>query len=99
MSSPKITPDLLDHLAHLARLGLTDQEKLQFLPQLSSILNYFDILQTADTSTIPPSFQITSLQNITRPDAINSSLPQPSALSSAPKSQNGYFQVHNTIKK
>lgn len=97
MSSPKITAEVLDHIAHLARIGLTDEEKQQFLPQLSSVLDYFDVLQKTDTSKIDPSFQITSFKNITRPDTISPSLSQSDALSSAPKSQDGYFQVHNTI--
>lgn len=99
MSFSKITADVLDHIAHLARIGLTDEEKQQFLPQLSSILEYIDILQKVDTSKVETSFQITSLKNITRSDEIISSLSQSEALSQSPKSKDGYFQVHNTIKK
>ena len=99
MSSTRITSETLDHIAHLARIGLTDEEKQQFLPQLSSILEYVDVLQKVDTSKVEASFQITSLKNIFRPDEVQPSFSQSESLSQSPKSKDGYFQVHNTIKK
>ncbi|MFA5827817.1 MAG: Asp-tRNA(Asn)/Glu-tRNA(Gln) amidotransferase subunit GatC [Candidatus Shapirobacteria bacterium] len=97
MSSVKITVDTLDHIAHLARISLTDTERELFLPQLSSILEYVEVLQKVDTSNINASSQITNLKNITRPDEVKPSLSQSEVLSQSPKSNDGYFQVHNTI--
>jgi len=99
MSSSKITTDTLDHISHLARISLTNSEKQQFLSQLTSILEYIDVLQKVDTSQVDASFQITSLKNVVRSDEIKNSFSQSEALSQSPKSKDGYFQVHNTIKK
>jgi aspartyl-tRNA(Asn)/glutamyl-tRNA(Gln) amidotransferase subunit C len=99
MPTKQIDIQTLDHIAHLARIGLTPEEKQKFLSQLSSILEYVAVLQTVDTSATPPSFQVTDLKNVTRPDEAGTSLSRNAILSQAPKSKDSYFQVHNTIKK
>jgi aspartyl-tRNA(Asn)/glutamyl-tRNA(Gln) amidotransferase subunit C len=44
----------VEHIAELAKLALTDEEKSRFREQLSSILDYANSLQALDTSDIPP---------------------------------------------
>jgi len=95
----KITPSQLDHIANLARLNLTSQEKEQFLSQLSSVLQYIDQLNSVDVSNLPPSFQVTDLANVSRPDQILPSQSQSEALSASSNGRDGYFSVHSTIKK
>lgn len=95
----KLTPSDLDHVAKLARIKLTDQEKTVFLPQLESILQYLDKLNQVDTSKVSPSFQITNLTNIFRSDEVKASLDQKSALSQASKTHDAYFVVPKTIDK
>jgi aspartyl-tRNA(Asn)/glutamyl-tRNA(Gln) amidotransferase subunit C len=96
-SAKKITESELDHVAHLARLNLTPAEKTTFLPQLESVLEYFDKLNTVDTTSVEPSFQITPQKNIFRSDVVKNSLTQAEALSSASKTKDGYFVVPATI--
>lgn len=98
-SAKKITESDLDHVAHLARLNLTDAEKATFLPQLESVLEYLDKLNAVDTASIDPSFQITPLKNVFRPDVVTKSLTQTEALSSASKTKDSYFVVPATITK
>jgi aspartyl-tRNA(Asn)/glutamyl-tRNA(Gln) amidotransferase subunit C len=65
-----LTEDEVRHVAKLARLKLTDEEVKKFAPQLSSILDYVDILNELDTERIPPTAQITGLSNVKREDAV-----------------------------
>ncbi len=85
--------------AKLARIKLSKDEEATFLPQLESVLDYIDRLQKVDTKDVLPTFQVTNLTNVTRPDQITSSLTQNQALSTASKSQAGYILVPQTIDK
>lgn len=60
----------VDHIAKLARLDLTDQEREVFAHQLSQILEYVSQLQAVDTADVPPTAQVSGLVNVTRPDEI-----------------------------
>ena len=61
----------VEHIALLARLGLTDEEKETFSHQLSSILEYVEQLKEVDTEGVEPTAQVTGLENILRPDNIS----------------------------
>lgn len=99
MSSPKISMTELEHIAKLARINLSESEKNTFLPQLESVIEYFDILNQVDTTNIEPTFRVNKQSNIFHQDEIGESLPQSVTLSTAAATKNGYFVVTNTIKK
>lgn len=99
MSSTKISLDQLKHIAHLARLDIDPKKEDYLAQQLSETTDYIDILQTIDTKNIIPTFQTHGLKNVTRADVVDKSFTQEEALSQAPKTYNGYFQTHATIKK
>ena len=83
----------VEHVAELAQLSLSDQEKELYRQQLSSILEYAQRLQQLDTSDVPPTATILPLQNVMREDQIQPSLPQSDVLANAPHTQDGYFRV------
>src|SRR5687768_8394466 len=58
----------VEHVAALARLGLTDEEKVRMAEQLSSILDHISALNRLDTSAIPPTAQVIELANVMRAD-------------------------------
>lgn len=95
----KITITDLEHIAHLARISLTDEEKNTFLPQVESVLESFDILNRVDTSSIEPTYRVNDQSNVFHSDTIKPSLTQIEALSTAAKTKDGYFVVTGTIKK
>ena len=99
MSSQKISMVDLEHIAKLARINLTESEKTIFLPQLESVLEYLNILDRVDVSQIEPTFRVNKQSNIFHSDKINPSFSQKEALSTASKTQDGYFVVTGTIKK
>jgi aspartyl-tRNA(Asn)/glutamyl-tRNA(Gln) amidotransferase subunit C len=58
------------HIAHLARLGLTDEEIEKYTKQLSSILDYVEQLKEVKTEGVEPTAQVTGLENVMREDKI-----------------------------
>jgi len=61
----------IEHLAGLALLELTNNEKKKFSEQLSSILDYVNQLEKVDTKNVEPTSHITGLENVTRPDEVH----------------------------
>ncbi len=58
----------IEHIAKLARLGLSDKEKTKYSKELSGILDYMKKLNGVDTKNIEPTAQVTGLENIFRKD-------------------------------
>ena len=83
----------VEHIAELARLSLTEQEKNLFQDQLSAILDYAAVLQRVDTSAVPPTATVLALRNVMRDDAVEPSLPTEDVLANAPEAIDGYFRV------
>jgi aspartyl-tRNA(Asn)/glutamyl-tRNA(Gln) amidotransferase subunit C len=83
----------VEHVAHLARLGLTEDELARLQGQLNHILDQYAILVTLDTEAIPPTAQTIELQNILRDDVAQPSLAVDDALANAPERYGGHFVV------
>jgi aspartyl-tRNA(Asn)/glutamyl-tRNA(Gln) amidotransferase subunit C len=84
----------VEHVAFLARLGLTEAEMTRLEGQLNHILEQYSILQTLDTEHIPPTAQTIELANILREDVVQPSISVAEALSNAPeRSDSGHFVV------
>ena len=83
----------VEHIALLARLGLTEEEKSVFEAQLSSILEYMRALNEVETSAIPPTAQVIPLKNVMRPDEPRGSLPVDAVMANAPDREGDFFRV------
>jgi aspartyl-tRNA(Asn)/glutamyl-tRNA(Gln) amidotransferase subunit C len=73
----------VEHVAHLARLGLTDEELDRLEGQLNHILDQYAILADVPTDHIAPTAQTIELENILRDDVPRPSLPRDAVLSNA----------------
>ncbi len=73
----------VEHVAHLARLGLTDDELDRLEGQLNHILDQYAILATVPTDHIPPTAQTIELENILREDVARPSMPVEDVLANA----------------
>jgi aspartyl-tRNA(Asn)/glutamyl-tRNA(Gln) amidotransferase subunit C len=80
----------VEHVAHLARLGLTDDELSLLEGQLNHILEQYAKLAELDTDAIPPTAQTIELENILREDVARPSLTVEEALANAPLAAGGY---------
>lgn len=87
----------VEHVAALARLGLTEDEKERMRDQLSSILEHIETLEELDTAAIPPTAQVLALTNVMRDDVVRPSLPREALLANAPRQSDGFFEVHTPL--
>ncbi|MBI4058588.1 Asp-tRNA(Asn)/Glu-tRNA(Gln) amidotransferase subunit GatC, partial [Candidatus Gottesmanbacteria bacterium] len=89
------TEEDVKKIATLASLSLTNEEITNYTKQLSSILEYVGKLQKVNTDKVPPTSQVTGLENVFREDIVDHErmLSQEDALSNAPETHNGYFVV------
>jgi len=88
-----LTLSEVEHIAELARLELTDEEKNNYRQQLSDILDYAARLQVLDTSQIPPTSSVLPPRSVLRPDVPSKSLAREEILKNAPSSEDGQFRV------
>ncbi len=63
-----LTDAEVNHIAKLARIELTDEMRERMKRDLSNVLDYIELLNAADVSGVEPLYQVTGLQNQTRPD-------------------------------
>ena len=88
-----ISREEVDHIAYLARLGLTEEEKTVLGEQLSAILEHMKVLNELDTSGISPTAQVIPLRNVMRPDEVHPSLPREAVLANAPDREGDFLRV------
>lgn len=81
------------HIASLARLKITDEEREQFKVQLSNILDYFQKLDELDTGHIEPMKHVIETQNVLRADEPRPHVSQAEALKNAPQQDGQHFIV------
>jgi len=67
-NNKKISLKEVEHIAELARIELTEEEKKKFSDELSDVLGYVEQLQEVDTKNIEPVSQVTGLINVVRED-------------------------------
>ncbi len=94
----KIAREQIEHIALLARLALSEEEKETFGSQLSSILDYMEKLNELDTKDIEPTSHVLSLQNVMRDDVVQPSLPREEALANAPSRTEKFYRVPRIIE-
>lgn len=87
----------VEHVAHLARLGLTDEELTLLEGQLNHILDQYAILAELPTDDIPPTAQTIELENILRDDVVRPSLSAEAVLANAPARQGDFIVVPSIL--
>lgn len=88
-----LTPEQVEHIANLARLGLTDEEKARFQQQLSAILDHFQELQAVDTSQVSANARLGLINSILRDDESRSGQTLEKTLQNAPESAKRQFKI------
>lgn len=83
----------VEHVAKLARLALSEEEKEIYAKQLARIIENFNELKEVDTTGVEPLAQPLPLPNVMRQDEIETPPGHEVLLKSAPAAENGYFRV------
>ena len=94
----KLSLEEVQHIALLARLGLSESEIEKFKLQLSNILENFEILKQLDTSELPPTAQSITLQNVLRTDEAKASYPVEDILANAPLQESNCFKTRAVLE-
>jgi len=94
----KITSQEVEHVAKLARLELSEQEKEKLTDQLSNILTYVEKLSELDTKNVAPTSHVLDITNVMRDDTPGESLSQERALTNAPDKAAGHYKVPKIIE-
>src|SRR6266540_4214799 len=104
----EIRKEQVEHVAKLARLEVSEDEKAMFARQLSAILTYMDQLKEVDTEEVDteevdtegvePTATVLPTENVFREDAVKPSLTQERALANAPDQADGFFRVPKILE-
>jgi len=89
----KVTIKDVEHVAKLARLGLTEDEKKLFTEQLSRILGYAETINKLDTKNVFPTSHAIPMKNVFRVDKFVPCEDQKEIIANAPKEDNNMFSV------
>jgi len=92
-----IDRETVDHVARLARLALSEEERVRLREQLSAILEHINVIGEADTSQVAASAHILSMTNVMAPDAARPSYSPQQLLANAPAREDGYFRVRAVL--
>ena len=88
----------VDHVARLARLDLSEEERERMRAELSKILEHADKIQALDLDGVEPTAHAIPLRNVMRPDEPKESLPRDEAIANAPKGEDGRFVVPRIVE-
>jgi aspartyl-tRNA(Asn)/glutamyl-tRNA(Gln) amidotransferase subunit C len=88
-----LKPETIQHLADLARLGVSEEEIKKYTTQMSQILGYFKQLEELDTSDVPVTNHITGLENVTRADEVHVPYEPEKILHAAPEIEKQQVKV------
>ena len=94
----RITIEQVKHVAHLARLAVTDEEAEKFIKHLDAIIEYAELLNELDTENVEPTTHVLDIKNVLRDDQPRSWLTQEEALKNAPDQKDGQFRVPSIIE-
>lgn len=95
----QLTRDDVLKLARLSRLHLSDDEIEQFQKEISAILQYVEQLQSVDLNGLEPTYQVTGLKNVMRPDVVKDYGVTPAELlKNAPATESGHIKVKRVIE-
>ena len=83
----------VEHVAMLAHIELSEQEKVQFTDQFNDILEYFKKLDMVDTEGVEPTYHVLDLNNVSRTDEPKPSLSTEEALKNAPKKEKKFIKA------
>jgi len=95
----EVNTELVNNIAHLARLHFTDEEKKEIEKDLQRMISFVEKLNEIDTTDIKPLQHMSSAINVLREDELKGSVSRNEALINAPVTDGVFFKVPKVIKK
>ncbi|WP_026673850.1 Asp-tRNA(Asn)/Glu-tRNA(Gln) amidotransferase subunit GatC [Alkalihalobacterium bogoriense] len=94
----RISEEQVKHVAHLARLSITDEEAVKFTKQLDAIITFAEQLNELDTENVKPTSHVLDMKNVLREDKPEKGLPVEEVLKNAPDKEEGQFSVPSILE-
>ncbi len=92
-SMSRITKEQVEHVAHLARLEVTEEEVEMFTNHLDAIIQYAEQLNELDTENIKPTTHVLDIKNVLRKDEVGETTTHEEMMKNAPDSEDGQIKV------
>lgn len=92
-----ITPKEVEHVARLARIGLSASEIERFTTELSKILDFVSQLKEVDTERVTETAHVTGLHNVTRPDKPSAPMDRDVFLQGTPSHEHDQLKVRGVF--
>lgn len=89
----RISEEQVKHVAHLARLAITEEEAQRFTKQLDAIISFGEQLAEVNTDGVEPMSHVLAMKNVMRDDTPKESLPVEEVLKNAPERDGNQFKV------
>jgi aspartyl-tRNA(Asn)/glutamyl-tRNA(Gln) amidotransferase subunit C len=89
----RISEEQVKHVAHLARLAITEKEAKMLTDQLDKIITYAEQLNELNTDNVEPTAHVLEIKNVMREDRAKKGLPREEVLKNAPEHQDGQIKV------
>jgi aspartyl-tRNA(Asn)/glutamyl-tRNA(Gln) amidotransferase subunit C len=94
----RIQEEQVKHVAHLARLAITEEEAQMFTEQLDKIITFAEQLNELDTTGVEPTTHVLDMKNVLREDKSAKGLPIEDVLKNAPDHEDGQIRVPSIIE-
>ncbi len=94
----QINNELIEYVAKLAKLALSEEEKQGRAKDLNEILAYAELLSGIDTTEIEPMSHAFDMKNVMREDVPAQDFSREDLLKNAPQKKGGYFIVPKTVE-
>ena len=96
---PQLNPGQIEHIANLARIKVTDEEKVKLEHELSEILSFIETLNRVDTEHITPVTGGTTLMNESKEDELSKAFEgsEELILGQIPEKERGYIKVKSVF--
>ena len=95
----EVNNELVDKLAHLARLQFSDTEKPAIKADLQRMIQFVEKLNELDTAGVAPLLHMSDGINVLREDEVKGSIKRHEGLKNAPLQDGEFFKVPKVIKK
>ncbi|PKR81953.1 Asp-tRNA(Asn)/Glu-tRNA(Gln) amidotransferase GatCAB subunit C [Brumimicrobium salinarum] len=95
----EIKDELIDHIAHLARLSFTGADKTAIKKDLGNIVDFMGQLNAIDTKNVEPLIYMSEEINVLRSDVPKQDISHEEILKNAPKKDSDYFRIPKVLDK
>jgi aspartyl-tRNA(Asn)/glutamyl-tRNA(Gln) amidotransferase subunit C len=94
----RISLEQVKHVAHLARLAITEEEAERMRKDLDGIITYAEQMNELDTEQIEPTSHVLNMKNVMRKDVSQKGLAVEDVVKNAPDAEDGYIRVPSILE-